>query len=52
VEDAIFSVLDGLSKQRRRDPDLVENAVERAVRSAVNEAWGKKPSCHVHVLLV
>ena len=52
VEDAIFSVLDGLTKQRRRDPDLVENAVERAVRAAVNEAWGKKPNCHVHVLVV
>jgi ribonuclease J len=52
IEDAIFSVIDGLSKQRRRDPDLVENAVERSVRAAVGEAWGKKPSCHVHVLVV
>jgi ribonuclease J len=52
IEDAIFGVLDGLSRQRRRDPDLVENAVERAVRAAVSEAWGKKPSCHVHVLVV
>jgi ribonuclease J len=30
----------------------VENAVQRAVRAAVNEAWGKKPACHVLVLEV
>ena len=26
--------------------------VDRAVRSAVNEAWGKKPACHVQVVEV
>jgi ribonuclease J len=52
VEDAVTNVLEGLSRQRRRDTDLVENAIDRAVRSAVNEAWGKKPTCHVHVLVV
>ncbi len=52
VEDAVINVLEGLSRQRRRDTDLVENAIDRAVRSAVNEAWGKKPTCHVHVLVV
>ncbi|MHB2169225.1 ribonuclease J [Alsobacter sp. R-9] len=52
IEDAIMNVLEGLSRQRRRDTDLVENAIDRAVRAAVNEAWGKKPTCHVHVLVV
>lgn len=52
IEDAILNVVNGLSRQRRRDSDLVENAIDRAVRAAVNEAWGKKPTCHVHVLVV
>ncbi|WP_406858067.1 ribonuclease J [Alsobacter sp. KACC 23698] len=52
IDDAIINVLRGLPKQRRRDADLVENAIERAVRAAVGEAWGKKPTCHVHVVMV
>ena len=27
-------------------------AFDRAIRSAVNEAWGKKPACHVQVVEV
>jgi ribonuclease J len=26
--------------------------VRRAVRGAINEQWGKKPLCYVHVLMV
>jgi ribonuclease J len=36
----------------RKSPDLVAEAVRRAVRSAVNEAWGKKPICKVLVNVV
>ena len=35
-----------------RDPDALAESVRRAVRSAVNEEWGKKPLCFVHVLEV
>jgi ribonuclease J len=52
VEEAIFSVLDTLPKAKMRDPDTVESAVERAIRSQVNQNWGKKPSCHVQVVNV
>ncbi len=52
VEKAVFNVLDSLPKQKRRDPDLMEGAIERSVRGAVADAWGKKPMCHVHVLVV
>ena len=45
-------MLDGLSKVKRRDTEAVEKAVERAVRGAVNEVWGKKPACHVLVVEV
>jgi ribonuclease J len=52
IADAVGQVLDGLPKAKRRDPDTVENAVQRAVRSAVNQVWGKKPACHVLVIEV
>ncbi len=52
VADAVGDVLDGLSKAKRRDPELVENAVTRTVRATINEAWGKKPACHVLVIEV
>jgi ribonuclease J len=52
VDETIFSTLDGLSRPKRRDADAVANAVERAVRSALGQAWGKRPQVHVLVLEV
>ena len=52
IADAALAVLESLARPRRRDPDLVETAVERGVRAAVNAVWGKKPVCHVIVLVV
>jgi ribonuclease J len=51
IYDTIDETLAGLGK-KRRDAELVENAVERAVRAAVNEEWGKKPMVHVLVMTV
>ncbi len=52
VQDAVVETLRSLPRGRRRDPDAVAEAVRRAVRSVVNERWGKKPMCPVHVLAV
>ena len=52
VEEAVFSVLDTLPRAKRRDADLVETAIERAIRSSVNQSWGKKPLCHIQVVIV
>jgi ribonuclease J len=52
IDDAVADVLDGLPRAKRRDPDSVAKAIERAVRAEVEHAWGKKPTCHVHVLAV
>ena len=52
VHDAVLRTFDSLPRGKRRDPDAVAEAVRRAVRAAVNERWGKKPMCHVHVLEV
>ncbi len=50
--DAVVDTLRSLPRARRRDPDTVEQAVRRAVRAVITEAWGKKPLCHIHVLTV
>ena len=52
VVDTVGRTLDGLGRNKRRDSEAVEKAVDRAVRSAVNEAWGKKPACHIQVVEV
>jgi len=49
VEDAVDDALDSLATAKRRDAGLVRETVRRAVRSAVDIAWGKKPSAIVHV---
>jgi ribonuclease J len=50
--DAVLATFNSLPRGKRRDPDTVAEAIRRGVRAAVNERWGKKPMCHVHVLAV
>ena len=38
--------------EHAQDSESVEKTVDRAVRTAVNEVWGKKPACHVQVVEV
>jgi ribonuclease J len=52
VFDVVVSTIEGLPRVRRRDPDALAESVRRAVRSVLNEQWGKKPICLVHVLEV
>ena len=52
VDAALFETFESLPRQRRRDADTVSTAIERAVRGAVNQAWGKRPSVHVLVVEV
>jgi ribonuclease J len=53
VEDlmltAAIGAIDSIPRQRRKDLDLVQEAVRRAVRGAANETWGKKPLVTVFV---
>lgn len=49
---AAENVMDGLPRQRRRNPDLVADSVRRAVIGAIRPLWGKKPQCDVHVATV
>jgi ribonuclease J len=40
---AVEGTLKSLPPQKRRDLDLVEDAVARSVRAAIENAWGKRP---------
>jgi ribonuclease J len=50
IDAAIFETFESLPRGKRRDADFVSDAIERAVRNAVNAAWGKKPTAHVLVV--
>jgi ribonuclease J len=52
VLDAVEGTLKSIPGKGRREPELVADAVRRAVRAAVNEVWGKKPICKVLVNVV
>lgn len=52
VADAVEDLIEGLPKARRRDSEAVRNALERGVRAAVNEEWGKKPLVNALVIEV
>ncbi|MFZ1679808.1 MAG: ribonuclease J [Rhizobiaceae bacterium] len=47
--DAAESAVQSIPRQRRKDLDLVAEAVRRAVRSAAEDCWGKKPIVTVFV---
>lgn len=52
IEVAAGNTLDGLPRARRKDVEMVRDAVKRAVRGAVNERWGKKPIVEVMISVV
>src|SRR5580658_4140017 len=52
IDAAIFDAFESLPRGKRREPDVVSNAIERAVRNSVNSVWGKKPQVHALVVEV
>lgn len=56
IDDTVFDAVEGTLKSippaRRRDPEMVREAVRRAVRSAVDQVWGKKPIVKVLLAVV
>ena len=52
VLDAVDGAIDSMPAPRRRDAEVVRDAVRRAVRAAVDGHWGKKPIAKVMVSVV
>ena len=49
IEETAIGALRSVPKTRRRDADLVADALRRAARAAAYRVWGKKPVCKVLV---
>ncbi len=49
VLDAVEGTIQSIPPARRRDPELVREAVRRSVRSAIANEWGKRPVTKVLV---
>ncbi|WP_047465021.1 ribonuclease J [Rhizobium rhizogenes] len=47
--DAVVSAIESIPRARRKDIDMLQEAARRAVRSAANQGWGKKPVVTVFV---
>ena len=52
LDDVVERVLSSLSSGKKRDPEAIEQAVDRAIRGELRNVWGKKPACHVMVIEV
>jgi ribonuclease J len=49
VRSAVNGTLKSIPPKRRADPELVDTALQRAIRGEVNAWWGKKPNVTVFV---
>ena len=47
VREAIEGTIASIPRERRRDGEMVREAVRRSVRSAVENVWGKRPIAKV-----
>jgi len=47
VREAVEGAVVSIPRERRRDGEMVREAVRRAVRSAVERVWGKRPIAKV-----
>ncbi|MFI5410191.1 ribonuclease J [Kaistia sp. UC242_56] len=52
VMTAVLGTIESIPRARRRDAELVREAIRRSVRASVRQAWGKKPLCTVFVAIV
>ncbi len=46
---AVYNAVESIPRQRRKDRDLVREAVARSIRAEMKLVWGKKPICSVLV---
>lgn len=49
ISDTIETTIDSIPRARRKDDEVVREAVRRSIRATINEKWGKKPVCTVFI---
>jgi ribonuclease J len=49
---AVFNAVESIPRGRRRDRELIRDAVRRSIRAEMKLVWGKKPVCSVLVSIL
>jgi len=49
---AVYNAVESIPRPRRKDRELVREAVTRSIRAEMKLVWGKKPVCSVLVSLI
>ena len=49
---AVYNAVESIPRPKRRDRELVRDAVKRSIRAEMKLVWGKKPVCSVLVSIV
>lgn len=52
IYEAVIGALKSIPRPRRRDKEVVREAIRRSARSAAHTAWGKKPICKVMIMVI
>ena len=52
IYESVVGVINSIPKPRRKNKDLLEEAIRRGVRSTVREVWGKKTECRVSLTFI
>ena len=49
---AVYNAVESIPRPRRKDRELVRDAVARSIRAEMKLVWGKKPVCSVLVSII
>ncbi|WLT09456.1 ribonuclease J [Bartonella apihabitans] len=49
ISDTIETTIDSIPRARRKNDEVIREAVRRSIRATINEKWGKKPVCTVFI---
>ena len=49
---AVYNAVESIPRPRRKDRELVRDAVARSIRAEMKHVWGKKPVCSVLVSVI
>ena len=49
ISITIETTIDSIPRARRKDDEVIHEAVRRSIRATINEKWGKKPVCTVFI---
>ncbi|CAM1646511.1 ribonuclease J [Bartonella apihabitans] len=49
ILNTIETTIDSIPRARRKDDEVIHEAVRRSIRATINEKWGKKPVCTVFI---